>query len=92
MELFNTILAIVGIIGWFWIWAIGKYQTGCSTRIQWGVMLMGAVLISIFLAEILQGRQPTSISVFARICFITALYLLAPLLKVADRLVKEDCE
>lgn len=90
MELFNSILAILGIAGWFWVWAISKYQTGCSARIQWGVIMMGAVLISIFLAEILQGRQPTSISVFARICFITSLYLLMPLLKVADRLVKED--
>lgn len=92
MELFNSLLAVLGMIGWFWVWFFSKYQTGCSVRIQWGVMLVGVVFLSIFLAEILQGRQPTTISVFARICFITSMYLLTPLLKVADVIVKKECD
>ncbi|MGP4950718.1 hypothetical protein ACTXGO_00895 [Psychrobacter sp. T6-1] len=90
MALFNILLAVGGMIGWFYVWFIAKYQTGCTARIQWGVMLIGLVFLSIFLADTYQGREPTSLSVLARLTFILAMYLLSPLLKVTDALLKKD--
>ncbi len=91
MSILNIALAVFGLIGWFYVWFIAKYQTGCTARIQWGIILIGMVFLSILLADTYQGRTPTSLSVLGRASFVVAMYLLSPLLKVDAATLKRKC-
>lgn len=81
LEFFNTLLAFVGIVGWSWVWWLGKYKTGCNMRVQVGVILLGVVWVMLFLADTVQNMQPTSLTVVSRALVLIGLWCCMPLLR-----------
>ena len=80
-DFFNTLLALIGIIGWSWVWWFGKYKTGCNARIQIGVILLGVVWVMLFLADTVQDLVPTSLTVVSRALVLIGFWFCMPLLK-----------
>lgn len=81
LDLLNTLLALIGIVGWGWVWWFSKYKTGQNIRIQLGMVLMGVVWILLFLADTAQHARPTSLAVAARALILFGLWCCMPLLK-----------
>ena len=81
LEFFNSLLALIGIVGWSWVWWFGKYKTGNSVRIQVGMMFLGAVWVLLFLADTVQNLQPTSLTVVSRLLVLIGLWCCMPLLR-----------
>ena len=84
LEFFNTLLALIGIIGWSWVWCFGKYKTGRTLRTQIGVMAFGVIWILLLLADTAQDLQPTSLTVISRALVLTGLWCCMPLLKIQE--------
>lgn len=81
LEFFNTLLALVGVIGWAWVWCFGKYRTGNKVRIQVGMIALGSVWVLLFLADTVQNLQPTSLTVVSRLLVLIGLWCCMPLLR-----------
>lgn len=81
LELLNTLLALMGIVGWGWVWWFSRYKTGQNTRIQLGMVSMGVVWVLLLLADTVQHAQPTSLAVTARALILFGLWCCMPLLK-----------
>lgn len=81
LEFFNTLLALIGIVGWIWVWCYDQYKTGRTVRIQIGVMAFGVIWILLFLADTAQHLQPTSLTVISRALVLIGLWCCMPLLK-----------
>lgn len=90
LEFLNTLLALVGIFGWGWVWWFGKYKTGKSIRIQVGLILLGAVWVMLLLADTIQNMQPTSLTVTSRALVLIGLWCCMPLLKITPKL--KECK
>lgn len=90
LEFFNTVLALIGIVGWAWVWCFGKYRTGNSVRIQVGMMLLGAVWVLLFLADTVQNLQPTSLTVVSRLLVLIGLWCCMPLLRKPVELLEAN--
>ena len=86
LELLNTIFALVGVIGWGWVWWFTKYKIGNSWRIQAGMIALGSVWVLLFLADTVQNMQPTSLTVTSRILVLIGLWCCMPLLKITPKL------
>lgn len=80
LEFLNTLLALVGILGWGWVWWFSKYKTGNSIRIQVGMILLGTVWVLLFLADTVQDLTPTSLTVISRALVLIGLWCCMPLL------------
>lgn len=81
MIVLNAFLAFIGLAGWLWVWWHNRYQTGCSIQIQVGVILLGLMWVLLVLADTMQGLQPTTGTIAARVLTIIGLWCLTPLLK-----------
>jgi len=81
MYFINTALAILGVVGWGWVWCFSKYKTGGTVRIQTGTIALGGVWVLLFLADTLQGLHPTSLTVFSRSVVLFGLWCCMPLLE-----------
>lgn len=81
LAFFNNLLALIGVIGWVWVWCFTKYKTGHDARIQSGVIAFGILWIVLFLADSLQHVQPTSLTIFGRAVIIYGLWSCMPLLE-----------
>lgn len=81
LEFFNTLLALIGIVGWSWVWWFGKYKTGHNVRTQIGVILFGVVWVALFIADTAQKAEPTSLTVIARSIILVGMWCCMPLLK-----------
>lgn len=86
MTLLNMAVALGGFLGWFWIWARSKYQTGADCRTQLGVILLGLVWILILVADLMEISAPKGTTLIVRLTLISALLLLKPLLRLAPLL------
>lgn len=76
MLILTMALALVGLVGWFWIWVRSHYQTGSSCRIQFGVITIGFAWLLMLVGDI-----PHIDTTFAtRAALIIALWCLQPLL------------
>lgn len=92
LEFFNTVLALLGIAGWSWVWWFSKYKTGHNKRTQIGVIVLGLVWVLLFLADTVQHLQPTSFTVVARTLFLIGLWCCMPLLKTQDTIEDDEVE
>lgn len=81
LAFINTLIALIGIIGWGWVWWAGKYKTGCNIRVQMGIVLLGVVWVLLFLADVAQHLHPTSLTVVSRALVLIGLWCCMPLLK-----------
>ena len=81
LDFLNTLLALIGITGWSWVWCLSKYKTGCDLRTQIGIIIFGAVWIVLVLADTVQSFQPTSLTVLTRALVLIGLWCCMPLLK-----------
>lgn len=81
LELLNTLLALIGVIGWSWVWWFSKYKTGHDKRTQVGIILFGVVWVVLFLADTAQHAEPTSLTVIARSFILIAMWCCMPLLR-----------
>ena len=82
LALLNTLLALIGIAGWAWVWCFSKYKTGCDIRIQFGIVALGVVWVILFLADTAQHAEPTSLTVASRALVLFGLWCCMPLLKL----------
>ncbi len=92
LDFLNTLLALVGIAGWGWVWWFSDYKTGCSIRIQTGMIVLGAVWVLLFLADVAQELQPTSLTVISRALVLIGLWCCMPLLKTQDTIEDDEVE
>lgn len=81
LDFLNTLLALIGIAGWGCVWCFSDYKTGCSIRVQIGMIVLGAVWVLLFLADVAQDLQPTSFTVVSRALVLMGLWCCMPLLK-----------
>lgn len=81
LEFLNTLLALIGIAGWSWVWWFSKYKTGHDMRTQIGVIVFGVVWVVLFLADTAQDFKPTSLTVIARSLILMGMWCCMPLLK-----------
>lgn len=81
MKLFNLLIAISGFIGWAWIWTRAAYKTDKTWQTQISIILFGFGWLSLILADTVQGLEPTTGSIFARLILFVACALMTPLLK-----------
>ena len=84
MIIFNALLGFVGFFGWVWIWVRSGYNTHETKRVQFGVMLLGLMWVSLVTADLVQHLQPTGGTVVGRIILIVALFCLKSKLKVKN--------
>lgn len=84
LNLINTLLALIGIIGWGWVWWFSKYKTGCNARVQLGMISLGVVWVFLFLADTTQDFNPTTLTVVSRALILVGLWCCMPLLKIED--------
>ena len=82
LAFLNTLLALIGIAGWAWVWCFSKYKTGCDIRIQFGIVALGVVWVILFLADTAQHAEPTSLTVASRALVLFGLWCCMPLLKL----------
>lgn len=81
LEFFNSLLALIGIAGWSWVWWFGKYKTGHNIRTQTGIILFGVMWVALFVTDTAQNFQPTSLTVVARSLILISMWCCMPLLK-----------
>lgn len=81
MELISLVLAILGFIGWTWVWTRKEYRTGAHWATQVSLILFGFMWLSLILADTVQNLEPTSGTIFARIILLIACVLMTPQLK-----------
>lgn len=79
LEFLSTLLALIGIIGWSWVWCFSRYKTGCDIRIQLGILALGVAWLLFFLADIAQHAELT---VIGRAAILFGLWCCMPLLKL----------
>lgn len=79
LDFLNTLLALIGIIGWSWVWCFSRYKTGCDIRIQLGILALGIAWLLFFLADIAQHDELT---VIGRAAILFGLWCCMPLLKL----------
>lgn len=89
LSFINTSLALIGIFGWGWVWWFSKYKTGCTFRVQSGMIVLGAVWVLLFLADTAQNMVPTSLTVISRALVLIGLWCCMPLLKCS---INDNCE
>jgi len=89
LDFLNTALAVLGILGWGWVWTKCKYKTGSSIRVQIGMILLGIIWVMLFTADTVQDLQPTSLTVLSRAFLLTGLWCCMPLLKRSPQKTKE---
>lgn len=81
LAFLNELIAFIGIVGWGWVWWIGKYKTGQNIRIQIGMISLGVVWMLFFLADTMQVAQPKTLAMTARTLLLFGLWCCMPLLK-----------
>lgn len=82
MLILNMVVALLGFIGWFWIWSRSNYQTGSDCRTQIGVIALGLVWVLILVADLMESSSPKGTTLIVRLTLIIALLLLKPLLRL----------
>lgn len=85
MELISLLLAILGFIGWTWVWTRKKYRTGAKWSVQISLILFGFMWLSLILADTVQDLQPTSGTIFARTILLIACGLMTSQLKIGGK-------
>lgn len=81
LDFLNTMLALIGILGWSWVWWFSEYKTGNNIRIQASMIIIGTVWVMLFLADTAQDLIPTSFTVASRAAILVVLWCCMPLLK-----------
>ena len=81
MKLISLLLAILGFIGWTWVWTRKEYRTGVRWAVQISLILFGFMWLSLILADTVQGLKPTTGTLFARIILLIACGLMTSQLK-----------
>lgn len=81
LSFINTLLALIGAVGWGWVWWFDQYKTGRTIRTQIGVIIFGVIWVLLYFADTVQHLMPTSFTVISRLLLLIALWCCMPLLK-----------
>ena len=92
LDFLNTMIAVLGMLGWWWVWLKGAYKTGSTFRTQSGVIIFGIIWVMLSMADTIQDLHPTSLTVFSRVLLLAALWCCMPLLKQSPQETKDDDE
>lgn len=74
-------VAVVGFVGWLWVWAHTRFATGKRWQTQVGVLLMGAMWLCIILAVTLHDYEPSASSIAGHFMLIMGQWLLSSKLR-----------